>query len=582
MRYPILLHAGLLSLIASALAQAAEPADLIFIGRHILPMTAPAATGAEARQASRPARRDQALAVRADRIVWTGPARALKRQQAGLIGPATQQIQLGKRALLPGFIDAHGHLTFQALTVDLANVAAPPVGPVSTMEQLQSTLREYIAEREPAAGAAPPWIIGMGYDDSLLAEQRHPTTRDLDVVSTAHPIALMHVSGHLMAANSRALALAGITADSPDPQGGIIRRWPGTQAPNGVLEETATYPLRGFLAGSPSAMVANLQKALALYASNGITTVQDGATAPASVELIRAAAAAEALSQDVVYYPVQQAITPVAEALTVGRYQGRAKAGGVKLILDGSPQGKTAYLSQPYAVPPDGRDADYRGYPTHPPAKVSAMVDYYLSAGIPILAHANGDAAAELLINAVADSEFERDHRTVMIHAQTVRDDQLKRMVRLGINPSFFSTHTFFWGDWHRDSVLGLARAQRISPTRSAAALGLQFTVHNDAPIVPPDMIRLLWATVNRETRSGQVLGPAQQVDAYTALLGMTRHAAYQHFEEDRKGTLEAGKLADLVVLSADPLTLQAEDLLTLAVEATYSHGRQIFSRDAN
>ena len=164
-----------------------------------------------------------------------------------------------------------------------------------------------------------------------------------------------------------------------------------------------------------------------------------------------------------------------------------------------------------------------------------------------------------------------------MIHAQTVRDDQLDRMLELGMVPSFFSAHTFFWGDWHRDSVLGLARAQRISPTRSTIDRGLPFTVHNDAPVVPPDMIRLLWATTNRVTRSGQVLGAEQRLTTLEALAAMTRNAAYQYFEEDRKGTLETGKLADLVILSANPLDMKIEDLLTLEVEETWSHGRRVY-----
>ena len=205
------------------------------------------------------------------------------------------------------------------------------------------------------------------------------------------------------------------------------------------------------------------------------------------------------------------------------------------------------------------------------------MVAAYLSARIPILAHANGDAAADQLVNAVGRAAPKTDHRTVMIHAQTVREDQLDRMAELGMIPSFFSAHVFFWGDWHRDSVLGPERGSRISPTRSAWDRQMAFTLHNDSPVVPPDMIRLIWATTNRLTRSGQVLGAEQRLTTFEALSAVTRMAAYQNFEEDEKGTLEVGKLADLVVLSADPLAMDTADLLELEVRETWSRGMPVY-----
>jgi predicted amidohydrolase YtcJ len=194
------------------------------------------------------------------------------------------------------------------------------------------------------------------------------------------------------------------------------------------------------------------------------------------------------------------------------------------------------------------------------------------------MAHANGDAAADMLIKAVTDADIASDHRTVMIHAQTVREDQLDKMKGLGIIPSYFSTHTFYWGDWHRDSVFGEERAMRISPTKSSLDRKMPFTVHNDAPVVPPDMIRLLWSTTNRKTRSGKVLGDEQKISTYEALKAITINAAYQHFEDDIKGTLEVGKQADIVVLSEDPLDMDAKDILKIDVVATFSQGAEIFS----
>ena len=294
---------------------------------------------------------------------------------------------------------------------------------------------------------------------------------------------------------------------------------------------------------------------------------------------MQAADAQGYLNLDVITYPIGQGDTEaLIDSLAFGQYQGRLKLGGIKLVLDGSPQGKTAYLTQPYLRPPHGQVADYKGYPLIPQTSVNDLVKTYSQAGIPIMAHANGDAAADMLIQSIEEAGITSDHRTIMIHAQTVREDQLDQMKVLGIIPSYFSSHTFYWGDWHRDSVFGIDRASRISPTRSTLERDMLFTVHNDAPIVPPDMIRLLWSTTNRITRSGRVLGEDQKISTYDALKAMTVNAAYQHFEEETKGTIEVGKLADLVVLSQDPLNMPTSSLLRLKVIATYSHGKEIFS----
>jgi predicted amidohydrolase YtcJ len=544
-------------LAAPPTARAAGPADLVFVGEHIITMTAPD-------------HRVGALAVRGENIVWTGPSL----QAAPWIGPQTDVIQLGERALLPGFIDAHGHLTYQAAVLGLANVASPPVGPVTDIAALQRTLTDHAAARPPAPGA---WIIGNGYDDSLLAEQRHPNRDDLDAVSSNHPVAVFHVSGHLAAVNSAALQAIGYDAGTADPAGGHIRRRPGSREPNGVLEETAIGPVRARALAPSGDPLDALARALALYASRGITTVQDGALTPPGRTLLDQAAGAGRLTLDVVGYPMVTTATadlPVAD----GGYRQRLKIGGIKLVLDGSPQGKTAFLTHPYHVPPAGQDEHYRGYPTLPQQTVNALVAAALQAGVPVIAHANGDAAADMLLDAVAASgAAERDHRTVMIHAQTVRDDQLTRMAELGVVPSFFVAHTFYWGDWHRDSVLGAERAARISPARSALVLGLPVTVHNDAPIVPPDMLRLLWTATNRITRSGAVLGPEERLSTFEALQTITVHAARQHFDEAIKGRLEPGMLADLVMLSADPLTVPAPRLMDLQVEATWARGRRVY-----
>ena len=508
------------------------------------------------------------IAIKNEKIIWVGSHKNAKNIQG-------KHIDFGDQAILPGFIDAHGHASYLAFATQVANLASPPVGGINTIKELQAELRKFIEESNLQPGE---WVMGLGYDDSLLSEQRHPTKEDLDAVSTEHPIYLIHVSAHLGAANSLALSLANINTETKDPPGGKIRRYQNSSEPNGVFEETAAYPLQQLAMSAYKDPIGSVKSAMEIYAKNGITTAQDGASSKETIGLIQAADAQGKINLDIISYPIgQNGLLKEIDTISFGSYTGRIKIGGIKLILDGSPQGKTAYLTEPYYKPPHSESDSYKGYPLIPQSEVSKWVKEYAELKIPIMAHANGDAAADMLIEAVEQANMNSDHRTIMIHAQTVREDQLDQMRELKIIPSYFSTHTFYWGDWHRDSVFGEERAMRISPTKSSLDRNMPFTVHNDAPVVPPDMIRLLWSTTNRKTRSGKVLGEEQKISTYSALEAMTINAAYQHYEEDIKGTIEVGKQADLVVLSEDPLSIHPENLLNVKVVATYSKGIEIF-----
>ncbi len=547
----------------AAIAQATPPPESIYLGLiRTMDSAKPVA---------------EAVAVRGESIVAVGSRAAVM----ALRGRGTAVIELGSRAMLPGFIDAHGHLTATAAYLQFANLASPPVGRVQNVAELQETLRQFIRERAVPAGQ---WVIGVGYDDSLLAERRHPTRFDLDAVSVEHPIQIVHVSGHFSAANSKLLALAGITADSPDPAGGVVRRQSGSREPDGVLEETAHQALSAKAPKPDVAQsLANLTKALDYYASHGITTVQDGGSSADNLKLLTEAARRNLLTSDVVAYRFWAPVgSQLPDDLPFGQYANRLKIGGVKIVLDGSPQGKTAYLSEPYRVPPAGQSADYRGYPAMPAAAVAKALHAALASKVPLLAHANGDAAAQMLIDAVEVARRATGNvetKVVMIHAQTVRDDQLDRMARLNIIPSFFVGHTYYWGDWHRDETLGVSRAERISPTRSAIERGLPFTLHTDTPVVPSDMGLTLWSATTRLTRSGKVLGPSQRLTAHEALQGLTVNAAAQYSEQDYKGSIVVGKQADFVILSGDPFTMTGEQLRQLQIEETISRGKTIYRK---
>ena len=561
---------GAAALAAAALAAggaglaAAQSADTIFAGAHIITMD-PAQPAVEA------------VAVRGGVITAAGERGDVMARR----GDETRVVELGDRALLPGFIDTHGHLLAVGRGLDTLSLHPPPVGDVTDIDGLVGKIRAWIAERGVPPGAL---VLGRGYDDSLLAERRHPTRDDLDRASTSHRIVLTHVSGHLRAANSAALAAAGVTADTPDPPGGHIRRRSGSREPDGVLEERAG----GLVASGPAPTAADYEnlarRAIAVYAGYGATTVQDGATRPEVVEALRAAAARKPFAVDVTVFPWFATMADAERAVHEPTYRGGLRVAGVKFSLDGSPQGRTAWVTEPYAEGPPGAAPDYRAYGTLDPGLYRAGAVHLIGRGVPILVHANGDAAIDLMLDgveaAVAGLDPPPDHRAVIIHAQLMRADQLDRAAVLGTVPSFFSAHAFFWGDWHRRSF-GAARGDNISPVRWAIERGVPFTVHNDAPIVPPDFMRLVSITVNRTTRSGRVLGPHQRATVREALHAVTLGAAYQYFEEDAKGSTTVGKQADLVVLDRNPLTADPADLEHIEVLETFSRGRSVYSRPA-
>ena len=555
----------LLALYILQSATALGSADIIFLGNNIVTV-----------DADNPAAR--AVAVKGPRILAVGTEAEVLRHK----GASTRIIKLGDRALVPGFIDAHGHMPFAGTLVNMANLSSPPVGPVNNIDDVIQHLQAHIRERRIPRGE---WVYGYGYDDSLITEGRHPNRADLDKASLEHPISIMHVSGHLTAVNSKALALKGVDENTPDPSGGVIRRWPETNEPNGVMEETAGYLFRDRKAMSnPENMAQMIKQSADLHASYGLTTVQDGGSSQRMVNLFRSMAEREAFDIDVVAFPVGNGMeVSELDSFEADRtYKNGFRVGGIKFLLDGSPQGRTAFLSKPYSEGPPGAAEDYRAYLIYPAAEYEKRIAGLIRRGVPVLAHANGDGAIDVMIEgvakAVADIELP-DHRTVIIHAQLTREDQLHKIKQLGLVPSYFAAHPFFWGDWHRRSF-GEDRAAFISPVGRTAELGIPFTVHNDAPIVPPDVMRLLWVTVNRKTRSGFVLGPDQRATPMQALHAVTLGAAYQYFEEDTKGSITAGKQADLVILGENPLTVDPDTIKDIPVIETFAKGRSIYRID--
>ena len=522
-----------------------------------------------------------AMLIQDGKIRYTGTL-----SEAEKLAPHAKRLNLNNKTVIPGIIDAHSHLNSVGMQQTVANLYPPPDGKVVSIATLIQEMKAWAKQNPTFVQATAGWIIGNGYDDAQLQEKAHPTATDLDQISTTQPVLILHQSGHLASVNHKALELLGINEKSSNPSGGVIRRVVGTNIPNGVLEESVVIEamLQAFKTVPPEMMQQMALTAVQTYMKNGYTTVQEGRADRGTSELWRSLANQNKLAIDVVSYPdISSEQAYMLEKGVSKNYVNHFRIGGVKISLDGSPQGKTAWLTEPYVVPPEGKDKNYRGYPAFPEQKtVQQMIDLAFQEQWPILAHANGDAAIDQYLNVIANAQKKYDasqRRDVIIHAQTMREDQLDRAKQLHLIPSFFSLHTYYWGDWHVAQTLGEKRAEHISPTGSALRKGMIFTEHHDAPVIPPKSMMVLDATVNRTTRTGKVLGEAQKVSPYIALKTMTDWAAYQYFEEDIKGTLSTGKYGDFVILSANPITTEPSKIKDIKVLATYKQGQLVYQR---
>ncbi len=564
MRIDHLLLAGLLASCASAAVS--QQADMIWTGGPILTM-------------NDAAMRAEAVAVSKGRIIAVGSAADVMK----LKGAGTQIIDLKGQALLPGFYDSHGHVMGGGLQALTANLLAPPDGTVTDVPSLQAKLKEWLAANEKNVKAAG-LIIGFGYDQSQMKELRHPTRADLDLVSKDIPIVLVHQSSHFGVLNSAALAKVGYTAATPDPSGGVIRRQEGGKEPDGVLEETAFHGALAKLlpALGPAGFKTFARNGAKLWASYGFTTAQDGRATPGTVKLMREVADEGGFEIDIDAYSDVLINRDAVRPMVSRDYKGHFRLAGYKLTIDGSPQGFTAWRDRPYYAPVGNYPAGYSGYAAATEKAVIDAIDWTYGQNVQIIVHSSGERASDLFISAVDAAAAKHglgDRRSTLIHGHFLREDQMDKMKQVGIVPSLFTMHTFYWGDWHRDQTVGPVLAENITPTGWAFARGMKFTVHHDAPVAFPDSMRILDATVTRRTRSGDIIGPAQRVDVMTGLKALTLWGAYQGFEDKDKGSLEIGKLADMVVLSADPTKVDPETIDQIKVMTTIKAGKTIYTR---
>ena len=545
-----------------------EVADVIYFGGDIITME-----GNEAQYV-------EAIAVKNGKIILVGT----KEEAEKLQGEKTQMNDLKGKTLLPGFIDAHSHILTIADATIQANISPEPVGKVASIADIISSLKEL---KQQQHFSDTDLLIGWGYDQDFLEEKRHPTAEELDLAFPTNPVILMHTSSHMLVANTLAFKLVGVSANTKDPVGGTFIRKKGSNELEGLVQEMAMAVFAPLTkkAFSDEQEFKKLKVAQNYYASCGVTTAAEHLLMAEKLPMLERAAAANQLFIDIEAAP---AFLMAKEVLGTGKiqwgvYNNHLKYCGLKMAVDGSPQGKTAYLSKPYLTPVPGCSHDCKGFPNLTQDQVNGLMLACYKNNVQVYSHCNGDASIDMMIkgheNAIkqlGDTITER--RTTIIHSQIMRPDQLLLYKKYKMLPSFFTNHTYYWGDVHIAN-LGKERADFISPMKSAMEMGILSTNHTDGSVTPMDQLFLLWTSVNRISRNGVVVGEAQRITPYEGLKALTINGAFEYFEEKTKGSLKAGKLADLVILDKNPLKVQVNDIKNIKVFETIKEGKSIYNQ---
>jgi predicted amidohydrolase YtcJ len=518
--------------------------------------------------------RAQALAIKDDKIIAVGDNDEIKK----LIGVKTKIIDLKGKTVLPGFNDVHQHpapvYTFEKPYATLK------LDTVTSMKNLIALLK-----RKAAITPKGMLIRGVGYNETKLGGQ--PIRDSLDKASTDHPIIISHVSGHLSAANSYLMELNGIDENTKDPAGGAFERYHNTNKPDGICKEVAASYLHrsAKIIYPPKPTDDDEMEGYRIYfnklLASGLTSVGDAWTTPEKVKVYRKLVAE--------HFPMRFNLlmgTPYADDLISGKIERTnteyLRIQGVKVIHGNSLSGKTCWLYEPYdMINPVTGKKDYYGIP---PARSQASLDsLYLKihkAGLQIACHSNGDREIDMVITAIENAQkaYPRaDARHRIEHCSITNQGILDKIKRDSIVPVF---HCYMYELGDKMLVYGDKRMAMLHPTKTAMDMGITYALHSDAPISPyPAMIRL-GSAVNRKTKDGGVvIGANQRIDAEDAIKAYTYGGAYTTFEENKKGRLMAGQLADMIIVDKDPTTIDPEKIYDINVMTTILAGNIVYNR---
>lgn len=505
-------------------------------------------------------------------IAETGTFEELKNKA----GSDVSYYDLKGQSLMPAFIDSHSHFISAAFSF-----LQVPLGDAESFEDIKNKISDFIRTNNIPKGS---WITGKGYDQNCLIEKEHPTKEILDAAAPFNPVVIEHISGHMGVFSSLALKELCIDESTPCPEGGKISK--NEKGITGFMEESAfIFFQKKVPMPKPDDFIKACRKGQMLYASYGITYVQEGFFAKEMIPLYKGFLQSGEMYLNITAYSDIGAEKEIfALESEAKRTKAPFKVGGYKIFLDGSPQGKTAWLTKPY------EGETFCGYGTMKDEQVTSALLKAMEEEKQLLAHCNGDAAAQQLLSCAekACKIYEESHgssgkealkkiRPVIIHAQLIREDQLQKAAELGFTPSFFIYHISHWGEVHLKN-LGMERASKLSPVGTAIKYKLPFTFHQDTPVTTPDMLKTVQCAVLRRTEKGRTLGKDEKITVYEALKGVTVNAAKQYFEENLRGSISKGKKADFVILSENPLKIDPENLDKIKIVKTVKNGKEIYT----
>lgn len=496
-----------------------------------------------------------------------------------LIGEETKTIDLAGRTMVPGFIDSHTHnvligeFLYNFKLLDMAAELNPSI------VDLQQRIREKVKETPKG-----DWIGGRNFDPEGIREGRWPTRDELDVAAPENPLIIMIRGYHASVVNSRALELAGITRDTPNPEGGIIDKDPVTGEPTGVLRDV---PLMKTVV--PQASLEDLKDGLAAaseqYVKTGVTSTGDAGAAerPDSYRAYQEAVAEGRLKTRTYLMIHEEFYRRNDLGLRTSFGNNRLRLGAVKLLVDGSIQCFTCAFYEPY-VTKETRGLEGLRYTQE---RLNEIVAEAHRLGYQVAIHAQGDYGITVAVNAIeyAMEKYPRpDPRHRIEHTLCPTVEDLRRMKRLGIIANFYLFHPWFWGDQHINKFIGEERANKMVPVKTAMKMGIISCAHSDCPVCTPNNpvwpsnpLWGMWCAVNRKTRSGVDIGSQEKLTPMEALRVYTINGAHASFEEDIKGSIETGKLADMVVLSDSPLEVDPWEIRNITVEKTIIGGEIVY-----
>ncbi|EAQ44818.1 amidohydrolase domain protein [Roseobacter sp. MED193] len=515
-----------------------------------------------------------AIALRGNRILAVGSDGEVR----AVAGADADIIDLGGKTVLPGFIDAHTHVVSGSVVDAIMEYVG--MARYSTVAEVLDHIAQRVAETP-----AGDWLVFRNFDPAVQEGADALTFADLDPISTEHPIFVLNASGHLAYANSKAFEVSGVTNDVEDPPGGEFVRdadgkLTGTMKNNvAFLKIAENYPAMAEV--NP---VEGLLGLLDKWAKFGLTTVSElslGALAqsPADVQVMAAAAQSGRLNARIRAYPFYTIGAEAWDEAKVMQGDGNALAriAGYKLVADGSNQGFTGLQREPYL------DSDSRGLAYMQPDQLTAAALERASKGWHLAIHGNGDAAIDNILDtceALREAGIDMSRvRPRIEHCSILHDEQIARMKDLGVSASFLIGHVHFWGIAMRDEVFGEEKAQLLDRCRSVDEAGVGFTLHSDFMVTDPDPLHMIEMAVTRRTwkEPDYILAPQETISVETAIRAMTSEAAWQLFSDHEVGSLEPGKLADMVILDQDPRDVDPNEIKAINVLETWMDGRQVF-----